>query len=155
MKLANVEFLLGENAFAPKRNNGDAGYDFFVPKDFETTHLKPGESILINSHVRSKLDTMTALIAFNKSGIATKRHLQVGACVVDPSYQGEIHMHVFNWGKDTITIEAGDKLVQFVPVQFDAYPAVIHTGISTEEFYGIASERGEGGFGSTGDKHGE
>lgn len=147
-----VEFLVEPNGYAPKRNDGDAGYDFYIPEDFPLTTLQQGNDVLINTHVRSKLSPNIALIAFNKSGIATKKHLQVGACVVDPSYQGEIHLHVFNWGKDPVTLMKSDKLVQFVPVMFDAIPCIYRTGFTKEEFYGIASERGEGGFGSTGDK---
>ena len=107
--------------------------------------------MLINTHVRSKLSSNIALIAFNKSGVATKKHLQVGACVVDSSYQGEIHLHVFNWGKEPVILMKSDKLVQFVPVVFDATAPSYKTGFTKEEFYGTASERGEGGFGSTGD----
>lgn len=147
-----VEFLVEPNGYAPKRNEGDAGYDFYIPEDFPTTTLQQGDDILINTHIRSKLSPNIALIAFNKSGVATKKHLQVGACVVDPSYQGEIHLHVFNWGKEPVTLMKSDKLVQFVPVMFDATPCIHRTGFAKEEFYGIASERGEGGFGSTGDK---
>ena len=146
-----VEFLVEPKGYAPKRNQGDAGYDFYVPEDFEPVTLHQGEDVVINTHVRSKLSPNIALIAFNKSGVSTKKHLQVGACVVDPSYQGEIHIHVFNWSKEPVTISDGDKLVQFVPIVFSAVPGVYKTGFTKEEFYGIASERGEGAFGSTGD----
>ena len=52
---------------------GSAGIDFFVPNDFESVFLEPGESVLIPSGIRARLPLHTALIAFNKSGVATKR----------------------------------------------------------------------------------
>ena len=153
-EIHDVEFYVGKNGIAPTRKVGDAGFDFYVPLDFVTTEVQPGEGVLINTKIRSKLAENIALIAFNKSGVATKKHLQVGACVVDRSYQGEIHIHVYNWSKYPVTVCPGDKLVQFVPVGIDEdEPAVAFEGdISVSDFYGEASERGEGGFGSTGDK---
>lgn len=150
-----IKFLIGKDAYEPKRNFGDAGYDFFVPKDFGGRGLEPGEDLLINTHIRVNMPENRALIAFNKSGVATKKHLQVGACVVDSSYMGEIHIHVFNWSKKAQTIMAGDKLVQFVPIKIEAEVANSYDGTrcTVEQFYyGRTSQRGEGGFGSTGDK---
>lgn len=154
MNKEQIEFYIGKGGIAPTRNAGDAGYDFYVPKGYGGTSLKPSEGILINTEIRSKIPAGQALIAFNKSGIATKKHLQVGACVVDRSYQGEIHIHVFNWGTEEIYLESGDKLVQFVPICINEN--ITHNfyedELSVEEFYGEKSERGSGGFGSTGDK---
>lgn len=150
-----IEFYLEIGGIAPKRNKGDAGFDFYVPANYSRPScLNPGEDILINTRVRSKFPKDIALIAFNKSGVATKKKLSVGACVVDSSYQGEIHIHLFNLGKDTIYIQPGDKLVQFVPIKIDCEESMnyVSTNFSLEEFYGEKSERGSGGFGSTGDK---
>jgi len=149
-----VQFYVGKEGIVPTRNFGDAGFDFFVPKDFSTKLLAPGEDVLINTHIRSKLPNNIALVAFNKSGVATKKHLQVGACVVDSSYQGEIHIHVFNWGSTSILIEAKDKLVQFVPLQIEDEEAIycFEEYTPLEEFFTCKTERGSEGFGSTGDK---
>ena len=83
-----------------------------------------------------------------------RNNFKVGACVVDSSYQGEIHIHLYNWGTKSICIESGDKLVQFVPIKVEPEGAKFTDGTYTtpEEFYGTVSDRGEGGFGSTGDK---
>ena len=162
-----IKFYIGKGGIAPTRNKGDAGFDFYIPEDWYpcgdpafswgqlgSIFLRSGEGILINTKIRSKIPSGQALIAFNKSGIATKKHLQVGACVVDSSYQGEIHIHVFNWGKQIISLEAKDKLVQFVPIQINdgCNEAIYEEEMSIEEFYGSPSQRGSKGFGSTGDK---
>ena len=85
----------------------------------------------------------------NKSGIASKRQLVTGACVVDPGYDGEIFVNLHNLGTGTQTISPGDKIAQAVLIP------IIHCDV--EEVYdgGILnadSTRGIGGFGSTGDR---
>ena len=152
--MKDVEFYVEKGGIAPTRKLGDAGFDFYIPEGHPTILLAPGKDVLINTRIRSKLAENIALVAFNKSGVATKKHLQVGACVVDRSYQGEIHIHVFNWGDATILLEPKDKLVQFVPMNIsEDEPTICYEGeTSLEEFYPTSSERGAGGFGSTGDK---
>ena len=156
-----VRFYVGKGAIAPTRNKGDAGFDFYIPTDWAPYNdeqsgkfIHPGEGVLINTKIRSDLPEGIALIAFNKSGVSTKKHLQVGACVVDASYQGEIHIHVYNWGTEDIYVNRGDKLVQFVPIKINDNhsEAVYHDDMSVDKFYNQTSERGEGGFGSTGDR---
>ena len=49
---------------------GSVGIDFFVPNDYSTVELSPGEDALIPSGIRMRLPKDTALIAFNKSGVA-------------------------------------------------------------------------------------
>jgi len=122
-----------------------AGLDFYVPNDFEATVVCKGESLLIPSGVKACVPSGRALVAFNKSGVATKLGLLVGACVVDEDYEGEIHLHVINVTEGDVTIKPGMKLVQFLLLQVDyVTPQVI------DFLYPRNTERGAGGFGSTG-----
>lgn len=89
----------------------DAGIDFFVPNDFEGVVLKPGEDVLIDSGIKVLIPEGYALIFKEKSGIATKRKLTIGAAVVDSSYRGVVHFHLFNNGTTNQTILAGDKII--------------------------------------------
>lgn len=131
---------------------GSAGIDFFVPDDFPGTHfLIPGQAVNIPSGIHVRLPQGTALIAMNKSGMAVKKDLQVGASVIDEDYQGEVHLHVRNIGTDMQEINPGDKLVQMllVPIIYNDVQIVD----SLEDLYkGETTERGTGGFGSTGTK---
>ena len=125
-----------------------AGLDFFVPRDFPGEHyLLPGYAINIPSGIKVKVPHGFALIFKNKSGVAVKRGLQVGACVVDEDYQGEVHLHVRNISPDIQTITPGEKLVQavLVPVEYCCVEVV-----DVDKLYEEKTERGEGGFGSTG-----
>ena len=73
----------------------------------------------------------------------------MGACVVDADYSGEIYVNLHNVGLKTQYLQEGDKIAQAVLIP------IIHCGIeevATDEFINFYSQRGEGGFGSTGDK---
>lgn len=157
-----MQVMKTRNVKTPTRGTSlSAGLDFYVPNDFfggDDAHsryaasfvsLDPGDSILIPSGIKVKVPAGYALIAFNKSGVASRKNLSVGACVVDEDYTGEIHLHVFNHGNTVQTIGAGEKLIQFllIPVSY----AEITVVQSEQELYdSFDSERGEGGFGSTG-----
>ena len=122
-----------------------AGLDFFVPDDFEKSKVWPGKAILIPSGIKAQVPEGYALIAFNKSGVATKEGLVVGACVVDEDYEGEIHLHMINVGDKVVDIVPGQKLTQFILIQINYSDVQV-----VQEFPNRHSERGSGGFGSTG-----
>ena len=151
----------------PKRNSsGDAGIDFFVPEvseDFtrlllnknpdivingKTIAIRPHGSIMIPSGIHVRVPVDHALIAFNKSGIAGKQQLTVGACVIDNSYQGEVHINMINTSDKHQLIDFGSKLVQFIllPVW---HCDIAETNI-TDLYINHESVRGSGAFGSTG-----
>lgn len=124
-----------------------AGLDFYVPNEVYNgvdICLKPGDSVVIPSGIRVEVPKGYALIGFNKSGIATKRHLYVGACVIDEDYQGEIHIHLTNVGKGPSYIAPGDKIAQFILIP------VLYVDIEeVSELHMTPTERGDGAFGST------
>ena len=145
-----MKFTKIKNVKAPIRANAtDAGIDFFVPEDQGTISLTPGDSCLIPSGIKVNVPEGYALIAFNKSGVATKKGLQVGACVVDCGYQGELHINLTNVSAEDQKIEAGDKIVQFVLLPLG--DPVVEL-VEENNLYESKSSRGEGGFGSTGTK---
>jgi dUTP pyrophosphatase len=132
----------------PSRGTPDsAGIDFFLPKDYiqEPKILRPGESVLIPSGIKANVPDGYGLVAMNKSGVATKQGLIYGAQLVDPDYTGEIHIHVFNVSNQQQTIQPEQKIMQFVliPINFENIELV-------DELPEKNTERGSGGFGSTG-----
>lgn len=124
-----------------------AGIDFYVPEG-EGGLLEPGQSMNIPSGIYVKLPEGTALVMHNKSGVALRNSLQVGACVIDEDYQGEIHLHVVNVGTETTEILPGMKLVQGLIL--DVHYSGIEEVDSLDELYTEKTARGVGGFGSTG-----
>jgi len=128
--------------------DGSAGIDFFIPEKYnETKILGPGDSVLIPSGIHVKIPNGFALIAFNKSGISTKKNLMVGACVIDSDYQGEIHIHLINCGNKHKAINPGEKIIQFILMET---PKVeIRECPKLSDLYTEETERGKDGFGST------
>jgi len=130
---------------------GSAGIDFYVPDNYpaDVGPINPGSAVFIPSGIQAEVPAGYALIAFNKSGVALKKGLTVGACVVDSDYQGEIHLHLVNTSTESVHVEAGEKLVQFLLIPVD------HCGIEVvdkDALFQSESQRGSGGFGSTGVK---
>jgi len=148
MKSGNLYFTKTRTVKTPARGtSSSAGIDFYVPEDFIEVMLGPGDDVLIPSGIRVRIPGGCVLTAFNKSGIATKKKLIVGACVIDEDYTGEIHLHLINVGKGNVSIKANDKIAQFIlsPV-FYTEPEEINQ--ESYESFGETS-RGAGGFGST------
>ena len=142
MKISKVKLVKTPERGTPE----SAGIDFFVP-DGIMAKLSPGQSCLMPSGIKANVPAGYALIAFNKSGVAVKKSLHVGACVVDEDYQGEIHINLTNVGTEVVKISGGEKIIQFIllPVFYDTIEEV-----AIENLYEEETIRGEGGFGSTG-----
>jgi dUTP pyrophosphatase len=147
-----MKFIKTRPVKDPNRGTkSSAGIDFYIPYDYPDTNIEPGKSVLIPSGIKANIPSNHVLIAYNKSGVATKKNLQVGASVVDEDYQGEIHIHLTNIGTETTQVSAGDKIIQFLllPIVYEDLELVD----TIEELYdNQVTERGEGGFGSTGIK---
>lgn len=142
-------FKLGDVKL-PQRIGRNAGFDFFIPNNFKDYILKKGDHIKIPSKIKVKIPNGYTLIAFNKSGISTKYGLQVGACVIDENYTGEIGLHVMNFGPKDVELIPGMKIVQFILLKTN-YAVPIEYYDENDLYDDIDyMERGDGGFGSTG-----
>lgn len=168
---AKIKFLKTREVKSPSRaNRYDAGIDFYVPeftpefiKDVEEKNphlkyipledgflLKPQERILIPSGIHCQMfDNDRALIAANKSGVATKTGLIFGAQVVDYEYQGEIHISLINTGTAIVRIYAGMKAIQFLEMPIFTSEIVVFENLIPASFYDRETTRGADGFGST------
>lgn len=139
----------------------DAGYDFYIPADWNNSKpmkLYIGEQVNIPSGIKVILPHSTMLTMFNKSGVALKKGLTVGACIIDESYRGEIHLNLFKVVKGTqdekdengfyTVLTPGEKIVQGVICP------IINSKmeyINNEEYDNMPkTSRDSGGFGSTG-----
>ena len=78
-----------------------------------------------------------------RSGLAVKKHIDVGAGVVDSDYRGEVFVLLFNFGKEDFEVKIGERIAQLI------IEKVVSTQIVEVEDLDN-TDRGEGGFGSTG-----
>ena len=84
----------------------------------------------------------------NKSSVAAKKQLLVGACVVDSGYDGEVFVNLHNVGSESRTIQPGQKIAQGVLIPVEPC-VVVECGTDT---LNENSTRGAGALGSTGDR---
>ena len=152
-----IEYVrVREDVKPPERANpSDAGLDvFFCPMDASVTgiKLKPGESKIISTGLRFGVPHGYMLQAMNRSGIASKRSLVVGAHVIDSGYDGEVFINLHNVGKETQVVTAGTKIAQLVMIPVIPFRALeTHSG-NLYDWYPITiSARGDGALGSTGE----
>ena len=144
-------YRIRENAKPPHRAHPtDAGMDLFYCPDGKEldpyVSIPPGGTRLIPTGIKVEVPQDHMLEVKNKSGIAFKQQLVVGACVVDAGYDGEVFVNLHNIGTSIRRIETGQKVAQAVLVP------IVTCGIEevTEDCLNQKTERGDGGFGSTG-----
>jgi len=149
-------FKIRPDAKLPVRaHKTDAGIDlFYCPNeerklyDTKSFFIPPRESRILPTGIKIEVPHGHMLEIKNKSGIALKKQLLVGACVVDSGYNGEIYINLHNVGSETQVFIPGDKIAQAVLIP------VVSCGIEEtyEDNLNKGTIRGDGGFGSTGDK---
>ena len=141
------------NAISPERANpSDAGLDvFFSPEAPVTVLLNPGDSKILPTGLKFGVPHGYMLEVKNRSSVAAKRSLIVGACVVDSGYDGEVFINLHNIGNETQVIKAGTKIAQLVMIPVVPFRALETKSGNLYDWYPITiSERGDGALGSTG-----
>ena len=138
-----------EGKIPVRAHETDAGMDFFAPLDMERTEVKPQHDIKIHTGIRVAIPRGWAMLGVNKSGVATKKRLTLGAKLIDADYRGELIIHLVNIGSESTWIEPSEKIAQFVLLEVGTHMIL---EFSEEDYMRIYAntERGEGGFGSTG-----
>ena len=146
--------MIHDHVHPPTRSNpSDAGLDLrFSPAlSASALRIEPGESKLIPTGLRFAIPHGYMLEIKNRSGMAAKRQLLVGACVVDSGYDGEVFINLHNIGKHWQNIEPGDKVAQAVVVPVVHARFVASEDPNIYDWHPITiSNRGEGALGSTG-----
>lgn len=121
-----------------------AGADLYACLD-EAVTIHPGDSAWIPTGIALEVPKGCAGLIYARSSMGVKRGLapanKVG--VIDSDYRGEIRVVLFNHGKTPQTVESGERVAQFVitPVLTPGFEEV-------DEL--TDTDRGSGGFGSTG-----
>ena len=128
------------------QTSGSAGIDLLACLD-EPMTIQPGDTELIPSSIAVYIrDSSLAAVLLPRSGLGHKKGLVLGNLVglIDSDYQGQVFISCWNRGKESCVIEPGMRLAQmvFLPIQQVNFNLVE----SFEE-----SDRGEGGFGHTGE----
>jgi dUTP pyrophosphatase len=139
----DVRILLNEGATLPEyQTDGSAGLDLSTSESFE---IKPLERKLVGTGVRIALPPGYEAQVRPRSGLAIRHGISMVNTpgTIDADYRGEIKIIMINFGENVVSFNQGDRVAQLVicPV----------TRVHLVEVVTLDdTERGSGGFGSTG-----
>ena len=137
-----LKIKLDAGAFMPERAHADdAGLDLFYPNDTwrmlwvgSRMSIDTGVHVAIPRGYVGKIESKSSLMV--KNGILT-------AGTIDSGYTGSINVTLFHFGEESIKIKPGMKIAQLV-----IYPIITPELVQVDKLE--ETERGDGGFGSTG-----
>jgi dUTP pyrophosphatase len=132
-----------------KKKNPNTNYQINTIDGIKYIILNSHTNILIPSGVKANVPKGIAMNFDNKSGIASKHGLIVGAKAIDHGYQGEIHINLINTSHNIVRIHEGQKIIQAILYVISNDKVKI---VDCDELYDEKSERGEGGFGHSDNK---
>ena len=138
---------LNKLAKIPTRGTAEsAGYDLYAATD-KDIQIPPHSNVKIGTGIAMSIPNGFFGGIFARSGVATKRNMRPSNCVgiVDSDYTGEIIVSIHNDSTEIKTIQRGERIAQLVIVP---YLSVIFDEVNELD----ETDRGEGGFGSTGEK---
>ncbi|XP_067327504.1 deoxyuridine 5'-triphosphate nucleotidohydrolase, mitochondrial [Anolis sagrei] len=134
---------LSENALAPSRGSSKAaGYDLYSAYDYE---IPASGKAIVKTDIQIALPAGCYGRVAPRSGLAAKHFIDVGAGVIDEDYRGNVGVVLFNFGKESFKVKKGDRIAQLICERI-YYPELEEVEVLDE------TERGSGGFGSTGQK---
>lgn len=136
---------LSQNAKLPTKGSAfAAGMDLY---SLSSGEIKPNETVKVQTGIAIAVPAGYMGLIFARSGLATKQGLRPANCVgvVDSDYRGEVIVALHNDSSETRTFDAGERIAQLVITPF--------LSVDLNEVDELEkTERGEGGFGSTGTK---
>ncbi|CAL1286396.1 unnamed protein product [Larinioides sclopetarius] len=132
---------LSNNAKIPTKGSKlAAGYDLYSAYDYV---VPPKGKILAMTDIQVQIPPGHYGRVAPRSGLAVKNFIDVGAGVVDEDYRGNLGVVLFNFGSQEFKVNKGDRIAQFICEKI-SYPELEEVDSLDD------TERGEGGFGSTG-----
>ena len=138
---------------APERSNpSDAGLDVFYCPEYDkgAIFIGPTQTAKLQTGLRFEVPHGYMLEVKNRSSMAAKKQLLVGACVIDPGYSGEVFINLHNVGMEPQMINTGDKIAQLVLLPVYHFECLEVPAGTIYDRPVCISSRGAGGFGSTG-----
>ncbi len=127
--------------------NGSAGMDIYAAVN-EPVVIAPGSVVLVPTSLAISLEHGFECQVRSRSGLAIKNAVFAlnSPGTIDSDYRGEIKIILANFGKEPFIIQRGDRIAQLIVAKYEKIDWEFVNELPE-------SERGEGGFGSTGVKH--
>src|SRR5690554_1739334 len=142
-----VNDMLGRDFPAPTyATEGSAAMDLRACIE-APVHILPGGQALIQTGLAvNMMDPGLVAIVASRSGLAMKHQIHVaqGIGVIDADYHGEIAVILANSSAEAYTVSPGERIAQLM------FMPVVHVSLGFVQQFSTETERGVGGFGSTG-----
>lgn len=132
--------VAGSGALPGRGSPGSAGADLAAS---ETLTLAPGARAAVPTGIHVAIPPGHVGLVWPRSGLAVRHGIDTLAGVIDSDYRGEVKVVLVNHGREPFRIAPGDRIAQLLVQRVESAAFV-----SRETLPG--TERGEGGFGSTG-----
>lgn len=133
--------VYGPGKLPTKAYEGDVGYDLYTHK---TVVIYSGDVMVVDTGIAIQPPPGYWGMVVGRSSSLPTAKIHVGTGIIDPGYRGSLGLQVLYLGTGTIEIPARTKLAQYILI-----PAAPHFQIEETDHLD-PSERGEGGFGSSG-----
>ena len=145
MKKVKIKLLYEDSIMPTRGSKYAAGYDLYAHLDTEELKIEAHQTVKVGTGIAVKPPKGTFGAVFARSGLATKQGLRpanaVGVC--DYDYRGEYIVALHNDSNESQIIKDGDRIAQLV---FIPYKNVYLKEVKELD----KTDRGAGGFGSTG-----
>lgn len=141
-----VRIFLDDGAVLPERQTElSAGYDVSANEDII---INPGDTKMVKTGIYVELPPNLEMQIRPRSGLALKNGIQVANApgTLDADYRGELKIILFNTSPSPFPVSKGMRIAQIV---YNEFIVVKYDGVETKEELS-KTERGEGGFGSSG-----
>lgn len=127
-------------AVIPTRAHADdAGLDLY---GLEKVEILPGQGRMLRTGIAMEIPTGSVGIIKDRSSLG-KKGIKVAGGVVDAGYRGEVQVILWNWSQEIAVFSPGERIAQMVIL-----PIITPAPVEVQELSN--TQRGEGGFGSTG-----
>jgi dUTP pyrophosphatase len=147
VKITRLDNKFSDLALPKYSTNGSAGMDVYAAVD-EPFIIKAGGVGLVPTAFAIALENGYECQVRSRSGLAIKNGIFAlnAPGTIDSDYRGEVKIILANFGKEDFVIERGDRIAQLVVAKYES--------VNWEQVDLLPeSDRGEGGFGSTGVKN--
>ena len=142
-----VNDMLGKDIPMPSyATGGSAAMDLRACIINPVTILPGGRELIKTGLAINMMDPGLVAIVASRSGLSLKHHVHIsqGIGVIDADFHGEIGIILANEGAESYIVHPGDRIAQLM------FQPVVQVSLNFVEKFSTETERGEGGFGSTG-----
>ena len=133
--------ILNEKGCVPTRaHDTDAGWDLYSSENLQ---IMPDHRRLVSTSISLAIPEGHVGLVWPRSGLSVRKGIDVFAGVIDSGYRGEVKVCLFHSGATIFDINEGDRIAQILIQKISDCKMV---GVDSLD----GSDRGDGGFGSSG-----